>query len=84
MITHWSTLVLVYNDAGVVHDPEVRRRYLEEYRASGTMGDAYLTRTWGKHENPKDRRTWGPTRREIDWSGFGPSDPPAPVHSDEG
>lgn len=70
MRTHWSTLVLVYNDAGVVHDEADRRRFLAELRASGKMSDAFLTRTWLRHEDPLVRSTWGPARRSIDWDGF--------------
>lgn len=70
MRTHWSTLVLVHNDAGVVHDEAERRRFLAELRATGTMSDAFLTRTWLRHEDPLLRSTWGPARRTIDWDGF--------------
>jgi hypothetical protein len=70
MRTHWSTLVLVHNDAGVIYDEAERMRCLRELKASGTMSEAYLTRTWLRHELPTDRRTWGPNRREIDWAGF--------------
>jgi len=75
MSTPWTELILVHNDAGVVYDEADRRRFLEELKASGTMSEAFLTRTWLKHENPKDRRTWGPVRRDIDWTGFDPEPP---------
>jgi hypothetical protein len=80
MRTHWNDLILVWNDAGVVHDAAERRRLLEELRTTGRMDEAFLTRTWNKHEVANDRRTWGPTRREIDWSGFEPPLPPAHDH----
>lgn len=80
MRTHWSTLVLVYNDAGVVHDEAERRRLLGELRATGKMSDAFMTRTWLRHEDPLDRRTWGPSRRDIDWDGF-VAEPPAEASS---
>lgn len=83
MRTHWSTLVLVHNDAGVVHDEAERRVFLTELRAAGSMRDAFLTRSWTRNEDPKDRRTWGPVRRDIDWSGF-EVEPPPVAHSDEG
>lgn len=78
MRTHWSALVLVHNDAGVVHDDTERRQLLHELRTTGTMREAFLTRTWLRHEVPKDRRTWGPPRREIDWGGFEPEQPAPP------
>lgn len=85
MMAHWTSLVLIHNDAGTVRDDYQRHLFLEELRVSGTMGEAFLTRTWGKHEDPKDRRTWGPLRRNIDWTGFDP-DPsraaPAPPNLD--
>ena len=84
MRTHWRDLVLIHNDAGTVRDEHLRRAYLEELRASGTMSHAFLTRTWDKHENPKDRSTWGPPRRDIDWSGFEGIEAAPLVHSDEG
>ena len=82
MRTHWSQLVLVYNDAGVVHDQAERRRLLEELRTSGAMSEAFLTRTWSRHEVATDRRTWGPLRREIDWEGFEENAPPPRLSDD--
>lgn len=77
MRTHWSTLIVVDDSAGVVHDETARHLRLEELRAKGRMTGAFLTRVWLRHESPTDRNTWGPARREIDWDGFDPV--PLPV-----
>ena len=71
MRMHWSELVIVDDDdGGVVKDELERRKLLEQLKRKGKMRSAFLTRTWGKHENPTDRKTWGPPLHDIDWSGF--------------
>jgi hypothetical protein len=75
MRTHWSALVVVDEDNGVVYDDAARRLLLDELKTKGQMKGAYLTRVWLRHEDPSDRQTWGPTRREIDWEGFSPTPP---------
>lgn len=62
--------MVVNSEAGVVRDAEQRHRCLMQLRQTGKMTDAFLTRTWGKHENDRDRASWGPLARDIDWTDF--------------
>ena len=45
MTTHWSTLVLIYEDAGTVKDEQDKLRFLRQLKREGRVPGAFVTST---------------------------------------
>jgi hypothetical protein len=68
--TPWRSLDLYTLDNEEVRDRRVWLTALDEYRRTDTIRDYYLGRVGHSEEREDDVSTWGPSCRDVDWTGF--------------